>query len=304
MQLKETTFYIVDDDKSIRKILSNIIEENSLGEIIGEAENGKEAERDIVNLKPDIVIMDLLLPFQDGIKTIENLRNKYNCNCNFIAISQVNDKDIVSKAYQAGIEFFIHKPLNVIEVVSVISKVKEFNVLKATLNTIQDVMKYYTHKSKTTTPQQSENIEKKIKNIFADLGVLGEIGSRDVITLLGLIWQREIDFTTANLTEIYEKLSEYYETNNKIKVDGKAIEMRIRRMIAKALSNIALRAIEDYGDEYFIKYSNVLFDYKDVKAEMDYLRKKSTLRGKINVKKFIEGLLWLVEEESKILSGI
>ncbi|AAM24433.1 two-component system response regulator YcbB [Caldanaerobacter subterraneus subsp. tengcongensis MB4] len=297
MQEKGTAFYLVDDDRSIRRILANIIEENELGEVIGEAENGKQAEKEILALKPDIAIIDLLLPFQDGIQTIANLRMHQDLNCNFIAISQVNDKEMVAKAYKAGIEFFIHKPLNVIEIITVVKKVQELKFLKETFNNISAAVKHYM-KKEIQNISGTEELEKKIKGVLAELGILGEMGARDIINLLGLIWKKEIDLSSTTLAEVYEKLSQLYESRNKIKIEAKAIEMRMRRAMAKALSNIALRAIEDYGDEYFIRYGHVLFDYGDIKTEMDYFRKKTSNRGKINVKKFLEGLLWIIEENS------
>ena len=51
--------------------------------------------------------------------------------------------------------------------------------------------------------------------------------------------------------------------------------MRMRRTVGKAMKNIAAMGIEDFSNEKFILYSSSLFDYADVKAEMDYLRWKN-----------------------------
>jgi len=294
----EIQFYIVDDDKSIRKILANIIEENSLGEVVGEADNGYTAEIEIQNIKPHIVLMDLLLPSQDGVEAVKRLK-KNNCKSSFIMISQVDAKDLISKAYESGIEFFIQKPINIIEVVTVINKVKEFIILKNTFETIEKTLVYYNSQNKNNNIR-TEDTRKKLKNIFSELGILGETGSKDIINIINLLQNKDISYENLvdiNLGEIYKELSNYYKVTNQIIIDHKAIEMRIRRTIIKALSNIAIRTIEDYGNEYFIRYGNSLFDYKDLKAEMDYLRKKSPARGKVNVKKFIEGLMLILEDE-------
>jgi two-component system response regulator YcbB len=44
-------------------------------------------------------------------------------------------------------------------------------------------------------------------------------------------------------------------------------------------------------NEIFISYSNSIYNFEDVKAEMDYIRGKSKSRGKVNIKKFIDGLM-------------
>jgi two-component system response regulator YcbB len=49
--------------------------------------------------------------------------------------------------------------------------------------------------------------------------------------------------------------------------------------------------IEDYLNETFTRYSNRLYDFQEVRAEMDYIRGKSKTPGRISVRKFIDGLM-------------
>ena len=49
--------------------------------------------------------------------------------------------------------------------------------------------------------------------------------------------------------------------------------------------------IEDYMNETFNTYSNVLFDFSSVKAEMDHIKGIKKTGGKISINKFFEGLL-------------
>ena len=96
------------------------------------------------------------------------------------------------------------------------------------------------------------------------------------------------------MQDLYQHLSKYYENNDgKKSTDIKAIEMRIRRAIDKALRNVASMGIEDYNNEQFLRFTSTLFDFVEIKKEMDYLRGKSPVSGKINIKKFIEGSILL-----------
>ncbi|MEH7086844.1 response regulator, partial [Neobacillus drentensis] len=66
-------FFITDDDSAIHSILSQIIEDEDLGEVVGEAEDGCLLEGHILNLKQiDILFIDLLMPIRDGIETIRH----------------------------------------------------------------------------------------------------------------------------------------------------------------------------------------------------------------------------------------
>ncbi len=85
-------YFIVDDDRASRIMLSNIINESTLGTVIGEATNGEEAIPQILMTQPDFVLIDLLMPNLDGIATMERLHeNRFQGN--FIMISQVVNKD-------------------------------------------------------------------------------------------------------------------------------------------------------------------------------------------------------------------
>ena len=54
--------YVVDDDIGVRTILSNIVEDNDLGVIVGSSDSGEKAVEEIMNLSPDVAFVDLLLP--------------------------------------------------------------------------------------------------------------------------------------------------------------------------------------------------------------------------------------------------
>lgn len=291
-------FYIVDDDPSIRRILSNIIEEYCLGHIIGESETGLEAISEIIDLKPDIILVDLLIPNIDGIEIVKKVKKKED-KIQFIMISQVNSKEMVGEAYKSGIEFFINKPINVIEVVSVIEKaIENINLKNALLmieKTLQQNKSSIFQNKENDTEHSTKNIKEASLKIFSDLGILGEAGSDDLLSIIEMIIKARkelgVKIHKYKVGEIYRDLNSKYEKQGKPTVSIKTIEQRIRRIIQSALQNIASIGIEDYSNSKFEKYSTSLFEFKEVRQEMDYIREKTKYRGKINIKKFIEGIL-------------
>ena len=114
-------YFIVDDDAASRRMLKQIILEGDMGVIIGEADNGENALEPILSTDPDFVLIDLLMPRLDGIETMEQLR-KQGYRGHFVMISQVENKEMIGEAYEKDIEFFIHKPINRIEVQSVLKR--------------------------------------------------------------------------------------------------------------------------------------------------------------------------------------
>jgi len=290
---------VIDDDRSVRSVLIKIIEQYDLGEVVAESDNGIKGEEQIMAYRPDIVMIDLLLPMKDGIAVVKKIKSM-NIRSVFIMLSQVSSKDIIGKAYENGIEFFINKPINVIEVVNVIKKVKEYLTLRRTFQAIE-VAALQLRRDDVLGEYDSKEMNKKFLNqILSDIGIIGELGSKDIMKICTiLIEDRELNYSLEEmqLTDLFRIVQEKYSSNTaNIHLDSKTVEMRIRRAVGKAIKNIATLGIEDFANEKFVLYSSSLFDYIEIKNEMDFIRGKSKAGGKINVKTFIRRLLVMIEE--------
>ncbi|HSQ89269.1 response regulator [Romboutsia sp.] len=295
-------FYIVDDDKAIQKMLKNIISKNNQGEIIGMSGNGLDAIKDIKRLNPDIVLVDLLLPGIDGVGVVSTLK-EHGRKSAFIMISEVSSKKMISKAYEHGIEFYINKPINVIEVISVIERVKEKIRMSMVIDSFEKAMNNMNMfrncvlSKEVKVDSERDNVER----VLAQLGILGEAGKKDIVQII--LWLKQQGygsnkaFLKYKLSEVYEYLNDKYIKEYSISSNANAIEQRVRRAINKALKNIANLGIEDYSNDVFIRYSSTLFDFKEVRREMDYIRGKSNYGGTINVKKFIEGINVILRDD-------
>jgi two-component system response regulator YcbB len=91
-------FYITDDDEVFRSMLSQIIEDEELGDVLGEAEDGSCLDAHTLALKHvDILFIDLLMPIQDGIETIRRIAPSFKGK--IIMISQVESKELIGEAY-------------------------------------------------------------------------------------------------------------------------------------------------------------------------------------------------------------
>lgn len=291
------TFYIVDDDKPVRKILERIIADHDLGSVIGEAEDGGTALREISALVPDIVLIDLLLPGIDGITLVANLKADCPRTC-FVMLSQVADKDMVGKAYQAGVNFFINKPINVIEVVSVIGQVRERmnmrNIIQSLRVTIDGIDE---PAGRAGSRSEEENRHRQIKGTLAKLGILGESGSEDIINMcMAQIGRLPGAEGSRKMGDLYAFIAKRYAGQG-MRINAASVEQRVRRAIYKALNNTANLGLEDYANEFFVEFGSSFFDFTEVRNQMNYLRGNSEVQGRINVKKFIEGLVMRTQDE-------
>ncbi|OAA87767.1 DNA-binding domain-containing protein [Clostridium coskatii] len=277
-------FYVVDDDISIVRILTMIIEEDVNFEVVGSSCNSEDAFNDILLLKPDIVLADLLMPEMDGNVLVRKLKSLDSSIC-FIMISQVLDSDLRAESYEAGIEFFINKPINKIEVKKVISKVAERVEMENMLSNIKKMLKT-SNKSKKVDKTENENLV-KVKHILGMLGMLGEKGTNDIVKISLYLMKNNRNFVECNLDDLKNYLGD----------NAQVVKQRIRRAIKVGLTNTANMGIEDYADDTFHTYANALFDFTNVKAEMDYINHKRKIGGKVSINKFFEGLIFKCQDK-------
>lgn len=117
---------IVDDDVSIRRDLKVMLYGGSSGfQVIGEAENGRDALDKIALFEPDIVLLDIEMPVMDGLKTLLAIKEK-EYYCKVIVLSFHDDFDNVRMALRIGAtEYLLKQKLDAKEIMLVLTKAAE-----------------------------------------------------------------------------------------------------------------------------------------------------------------------------------
>ena len=105
---------IVDDEPQIRKILRITLESNSYK--VMEAENGKDGIAFTAANKPNLIILDLGLPDQDGLSVLKNIREWSNIPVIILSVRN-SEEDIVSCLDQ-GADDYLTKPFNTSELLA------------------------------------------------------------------------------------------------------------------------------------------------------------------------------------------
>ncbi|AZV57145.1 response regulator transcription factor [Clostridium sp. AWRP] len=105
---------IVEDDEDIRDILKIYLKAESFE--IWEAENGKRAFEILEDKKPDLVILDLMLPDINGLNICKSIRTKYKYPIIMITAKTADQDKIIGLTY--GADDYITKPFNPLEVMA------------------------------------------------------------------------------------------------------------------------------------------------------------------------------------------
>jgi two-component system chemotaxis response regulator CheY len=112
---------VVDDSVFMRDIIKDIFAAGGFA-VVGEAGNGVEAVEKYKELKPDLVTMDLVMPYRNGIDaTREILRG--DSKALVVMCSALGQETMVMEAIEAGAVDFIVKPPRAEDVLAVVKKV-------------------------------------------------------------------------------------------------------------------------------------------------------------------------------------
>ncbi|MCI6277658.1 MAG: response regulator [Clostridium sp.] len=276
--------YLIDDDKNVLNILKMIIEDRQLGSVCGTCNNGEDALSDVKLCNPDIIIVDLLMPEMDGITFVKKAKS-FLLDTAFIMLSQVSSKDMIANAYESGVEFFIQKPINSVEVVTVLNNVIQTLSMNRTLLKMQNIFEKELGTTQPDTPFNLSTREPrhitKLKSILQKLGILGDHGSKDIITLVDYLIKNEEHVGESTLHELCSKFSD----------SPKSVEQRIRRAAIAGMVNLANLGIEDYSNDTFIEYASSIYNFEQVRKEMNYIRGKSERHGNVKIKNFLNSLV-------------
>ena len=99
---------VVDDHPVLRDGLSAVLGTQPDFQVIGEAESGAEAVQKVVELRPDVVMLDLEMPEMDGVETLQRLRED-DPDIRVIVFTAFDTDERILAAVQAGAQGYLLK---------------------------------------------------------------------------------------------------------------------------------------------------------------------------------------------------
>ena len=98
---KKITVLVADDHTVVRMGLSALLDMQHDMHVVGQAKNGKEAVEEALRLKPDVVIMDLMMPVMDGTEAPRKIREQLP-ETNIVILTTYTTTDGIASAIDSG----------------------------------------------------------------------------------------------------------------------------------------------------------------------------------------------------------
>jgi DNA-binding response OmpR family regulator len=149
---------IVDDEIQIRQLLNEYLSEFFIVEM---AQNGVEAVEKATSWKPDLIIMDMMMPEMDGIEACKMLREQdFTRHIPVLMLTAANTSTERMKAFNFGVDDFISKPFEFEELrIRLMSKLKRSNDLQNVMTAQINIGNLHLDDRKREVTIAGENID-------------------------------------------------------------------------------------------------------------------------------------------------
>ncbi|MCX7795018.1 MAG: chemotaxis response regulator protein-glutamate methylesterase [bacterium] len=120
---------IVDDSALMRRILKDTLERHPEIEVVGVAENGKEAIEKLNILNPDVITLDVEMPIMNGLDTLKKIMSLRPTPVIMVSALTTKDAEVTIEALMNGAVDFVTKPQNLIGEFDSFSKELQLKIL-------------------------------------------------------------------------------------------------------------------------------------------------------------------------------
>ncbi|MGB4503760.1 MAG: response regulator transcription factor [Syntrophaceticus sp.] len=107
---------VVDDYGELRSLVVTFLNAYSSFQVVGEAQNGCEAVEMVEQLKPQIVLMDIIMPVMDGLTATRMIKKRFP-DVFVILYSGDEDEENLKQVKEAGADLHLTKPLDLEELI-------------------------------------------------------------------------------------------------------------------------------------------------------------------------------------------
>ena len=212
---KRITVVLADANEEFRTALKQALEATGEFDVVGCAADGLAAAQDIAERKPQLLVMDLLLPGLDGFGVLEQAA-KDKVQMKTVVVSALYRDQIVSQAMNRGVSFFMPKPCE--------------------LTSLLDQMRRAVNEGEESE-DESQALEREVTAVIHEVGVPAHIKGYQYVREAIVIAVQDMDVINAVTKVLYPEVARRYSTT----------PSRVERAVPRDLDRMAHRALNARG---------------------------------------------------------
>ena len=209
---EKITVLIADDNQDFSKTLATYLTNEEDMEIVGMAKDGVEALDIIKNVKPDVAILDVIMPHLDGLGVLEKVNNCTNFEKKPICImlSAVGQDKITTKAIALGAEYYMVKPF---DIKLLIQRIREIKTYRPDVGS--DIIRREFKKKpyiNVENAKDEDQLEVLVTNVIHGVGVPAHIKGYQYLREAIILVVNNIDVINQITKSLYPQIAQKFGT--------------------------------------------------------------------------------------------
>lgn len=197
---------IVDDNIEFVKLLTLFIDSQKDMEVIGTMNDGNGVVTKIKEWKPDILLLDIIMPERDGLAALEDIDEAtVEKKPHIVVMSAIGQENITRKAMALGATYYVIKPF---DLDTLVGRLRE---LATPTNSIYE-SKGTKYVSTKNASRRGEPVEVKVTNLIHDLGVPAHIKGYQYLREAIILAVGNEEIINAVTKSLYPLLAKKYTT--------------------------------------------------------------------------------------------
>ncbi len=185
---------LADDNKEFCDLFRDYLSGQDDLELVGVAHNGMEVLDLVEELRPDVLVLDIIMPHLDGIGVLERLVRDEAGRPKVIMLTAFGQESVTQRVVKLGADYYVLKPFN-LEVLA--DRIRQLGLSSVPLS---------------QPPARSRNLEAEVTNIIHEVGIPAHIKGyfylRDAIIMV----VTHVDYLGAITKELYPAVAVKYDT--------------------------------------------------------------------------------------------
>ncbi|MGM9572110.1 MAG: sporulation transcription factor Spo0A [bacterium] len=231
--MEKLKIMIVEDNREFCAMLKDYLSEVDEFEVIAVCYNGKEALQALEHNRPDVVLLDIIMPYLDGLGVLERIPELPYFNAKIIMLTAFGQENITQRAMELGADYYMLKPLDLDSLVERIKLLSDH--ASCVIKNKDGAKKLMPGKTK------AKNLEVQVTGIIHEIGIPAHIRGYAYLRDAILMVMDNPNLLNAVTKELYPAIGEKYETTSS----------RVERAIRHAIELAWDRGNVDYLNQVF-----------------------------------------------------
>lgn len=208
--------FVADDNREFSDLLIEYLEQQPDITVVGKAYNGKETLDLIANNPPDVLLLDIIMPYLDGLGVLEQISQLKN-RPKVIMLTAFGQEDITRKAVERGAAYYILKPFNM-------------DILAERIRLLGNGQLSLPTGNWSARPGRGTNLEAEVTSIINEIGIPAHIKGYHYLREAIMMVVAEVELLGSVTKILYPRIADRFGTTSS------RVERAIRHAIEVAWS--------------------------------------------------------------------